>query len=124
MTDNHAIFLIFGCIIIWIIYIYYPRKEPTPPPEPSREQKDAVAIEILKGTDTAEIAEREGLDEEKLKQWREEFLNDLLYYAKHRREIEKELAEKTTDIKWFENVCKEFIGENWKELTNYDKRNR
>lgn len=51
-------------------------------------------------------------------------MNDLLYYAKHRRQIEKELAEKTTDIKWFEDVCKEFIGENWKELTNYDMRNR
>ena len=107
-----------------IIYIYYPRKEPPPPPEPSKEEKDALIIEILKGTDTAEIAEREGIDEENLKKWREEFMNDLLYYAKHRRQIEKELAEKTTDIKWFEDVCKEFIGENWKELTNYDMRNR
>ena len=126
MTDNHVIFLILIGIIIWIVYVYYPRKEssPPPPPEPSREQKDTLAIEILKGTDTAEIAEREGLDEEKLKQWREEFLNDLLYYSKHRCEIEKELAEKTMDIKWFESICEEYIGEDWKEKTEYDKRNR
>ncbi|MBR1592270.1 MAG: hypothetical protein IJ666_04585 [Ruminococcus sp.] len=116
--------MILGFIVLWIIYISYPRKKPPPPPEPSKNQKDALVIEILKGADTAEIAKREGIDEEKLKQWHEEFLNDLLHYAKHRSDIEKELAEKTTDIKWFENVCKEYIGEDWKEKTEYDMRNR
>ena len=109
---------------MWIVYVSFPRKKPSPPPEPPSEVKDALVIEILKGADIAEIAEREGIDGDKLNQWRDEFISDLMHYAKHRRDIEKELAEKTTDIKWFENICKEYIGEDWKEKTEYDMRNR
>jgi len=131
-------------MIIVIIIIVVSVSEKKPPPKKEEEKKeeekkevkevkkfevqymDKIAIELIKGGDPDEITEREGagITKDDINQWKEDFLKDIETYAKNRREIYSNIGQLENDIKWFENVCKENIGEDWKEKTGYYKRKR
>ena len=92
--------------------------------EYSQDQKDKIAIELLRGADPEEVAAREGVDADTLNQWKNEFLGLSETIADHRNELLAIQAQQANDLAWFEATCKKYIGDNWKEITGYDSRNR
>ena len=92
--------------------------------EKPQNEKDAAAIELLKGGNAGEIASREGVSVEELEKWKNEFLDSALDFAKNKNAYLGRVSERENEIKWFEQVCEKHIGGDWKKITNYDRRNR
>ena len=118
---------LFGLLIIILIaavILYIFEHGGKKKPDPSQDQKDALAIEMLKGTSAEELSKREGIPAEEIKKWKDEFLNDALDFARNKNEYKAKRAEADHEIEWFMQACAKYIGEDWKKITGYDKRNR
>lgn len=122
MTDTGTI-IIIAVLLIFVLCLFSGSPDEQKK-EYSQDQKDKVAIELLRGADPAEVAEREGLDVETITQWKNDFLGSSEKIAEHRNELLAIQAQQANDLAWFEEVCKKYIGENWKDITGYDQRNR
>ncbi len=122
MTDT-VIILLFILGIVFVLCLFSGSTTETKK-EYSQDQKDKVAIELLRGADPDEVAEREGVDVDTLTQWKNDFLGSSEKIAEHRNELLAIQAKQANDLAWFEEVCKKYIGENWKDITGYDQRNR
>lgn len=114
------------CVILGIVFFFCLFSGPASDgkKEYSQDQKDKIAIELLRGADPDEVAAREGVDVDTLNQWKSEFLGLSEKIADHRNELLAIQAQQANDIAWFEATCKKYIGDNWKEITGYDSRNR
>lgn len=111
----------FSIIALGVFAISKPSK---PPKQKDTSEKDAAAIELLKGGNAEEIAAREGISVEELQKWKGEFLDSALEFAKKKNELHKLNSERESDINWFMAACEKHIGSDWKSVTHYDKRNR
>lgn len=120
---NYNILIIFG-ILLTIYLVYCITKPADKKPEPSQEQKDLAAIELLKGGDPSQIASKEGISVEELENWKKDFLDGASTFAGNRRYYSERDSLSTKDIQWFEKTCEKYIGSDWKKITNYDNRNR
>ncbi|MBR2282972.1 MAG: hypothetical protein IJ874_00925 [Ruminococcus sp.] len=123
MTElDYIVLFVAGFIVTCVAVMIFGKGSPPQQPDPNH--KDEVAIELLRGADVKELARREGKSAEEITAWKDEFLKDALDFAKNKNEYKKRRAECEHEIKWFEDVCSRFIGEDWKQKTGYDKRNR
>lgn len=97
------------------------------PPKKEYKQsfKDKIAVENLRGKIKPEdLATREKLTVDEVKQFTEEFLKDAETFAENRRAMQDKIGELEVEVDWFRRTCARFIGEDWKDKTGYDKRNR
>ena len=99
----------------------------SPPPKKEYKQsfKDKIAVENLRGKIKPEdLALRENISPEEVKQFTEEFLKDAEVFAENRRAMQDRIGELEVETEWFRRTCARFIGEDWETKTGYDKRNR
>ncbi len=123
-ADQALAMIAVGLIFFAFVYAMICGKKPEPK-EYEQDYKDSIAIEALRGKiELDALAEREGLDTDTIKAWTQEFLNDADHFIRHRREMNDKIAELELDSKWYQEVCEKYIGSDWKEKTNFDKRSR
>lgn len=118
-----------GMVLIAVIFFAFVLlmsggKKNEAPPEPDQNKKDELAREVLGGGSIEEIAEREKLNPEDLEIWKNEYLAYILNLAKNFEKTQNQIDLLTEDIEWFKAACKDHIGDDWEEKTDFANRAR
>ena len=83
LLSNPSFVIIMIALAVFMIWAFYPKKPPEPP-KPN--DKDAAAIELLKGGNAEEIAKANHISVEELNKWKDEFLDSALTFARNKNE--------------------------------------
>lgn len=108
-------------------YAKPPPAPPPPPPEPDPDKKtqEKIAIDILMGKTTPEgIQKDKNYDINHIKQWVADYTFYAVSYSVDSHKINSRIDLMEDDIAWFKNTCREYIGEDWEEKTDYKNRSR
>ncbi len=124
MSEDNMVGIVFIAIIFFAFVLLMSGGGNEKPPEPDQSKKDELAREVLKGGNIEEIAEREKLDPEDIGKWKDEYLEYILNLAENFGKTQNQIDLLTEDIEWFKNACKDHIGDDWEEKTNFENRAR
>lgn len=125
MNQDNMIGMIFVAAIVFAIVLLIPSgKKADPPPEPDQKKKDEIAREVLSGVSVEEIAERDGYSPDDICQWQSEYLAYIMNLAEKFEKTQNQIDLLTEDIEWFKAACKDHIGDDWEEKTDFANRAR
>ena len=108
------------CLLAWLfIDALFPSK----PKEPDESARNEIAKKILRGETTPEeIAQKEGYNVEQVKKWKDDFTQLAVKYALESDKHNARISLMEDDIKWFKEVCRKHIGEDWEKKTGFADR--
>ncbi len=125
MNQDNMVGIVFIAVIFFAFVILMSGgKKDEKSPEPDQNKKDELAREVLKGGNVEEIAEREKLAPEDIGKWRDEYLAYILNLAENFGKTQNQIDLLTEDIEWFKAACKNHIGDDWEEKTDFTNRAR
>ncbi len=124
MSEDNMVGIVFIAIIFFAFVLLMSGGGNEKPPEPDQSKKDELAREVLKGGNIEEIAEREKLDPEDIGKWKDEYLEYILNLAENFGKTQNQIDLLTEDIEWFKDACKNHIGDDWEEKTDFANRAR
>ncbi len=124
MTQDNIVGIVFIAVIFFAFVLLMSGGGNEKPPEPDQNKKDELAREVLKGGNIEEIAERENLNPDDIGKWKDEYLEYILNLAENFGKTQNQIDLLTEDIEWFKDACKNHIGDDWEEKTNFANRAR
>lgn len=109
------------CALFWMfVYAVFPNK---PKDDPDESVCHEFAKKMLRGETTPEeIAQKEGYDPEHVKKWKDDFTQLAVKYALESDKHNARISLMEDDIKWFKEVCRKYIGEDWEKKTGFADR--
>ena len=86
-----------------------------------KSRRKSVCIEIR---ENGEVIVRCPLryPEREVEKWVDDFVAGSENFITKKTDLHAKIGELEMEIKWFEHTCQKFIGDDWKEKTEYDKR--
>ncbi len=110
---------------VWAEVCKSPKEPPKPKDDPDNKTQEKFAVQILKKKSTPEeIAEKEGYDIEHIKQWVKDYTDYAVKYSFDAKKINAHIDQLTDDIAVLKGICREYIGDDWEEKTDYQNRTR
>ncbi|MCM1505648.1 MAG: hypothetical protein NC177_00715 [Ruminococcus flavefaciens] len=101
-----------------------PEKKPSPPKsddtEYTRNFKDKIAIEMIKGKSADDIiAEHSSLTADEINKWKNDLLDNISRLSTENADLSMRVGQLYMKVQWLEKTCKTHIGDDWKEKTGY-----
>lgn len=124
MSEDNMVGIVFIAIIFFAFVLLMSGGGNEKSPEPDQNKKDELAREVLKGGNIEEIAERENLNPDDIGKWKDEYLEYILNLAENFGKTQNQIDLLTEDIEWFKDACKNHIGDDWEEKTDFANRAR
>lgn len=124
MSEDNMVGIVFIAIIFFAFVLLMSGGGNEKPPKPDQSKKDELAREVLKGGNIEEIAERENLNPDDIGKWKDEYLEYILNLAENFGKTQNQIDLLTEDIEWFKDACKNHIGDDWEEKTDFANRAR
>ncbi|MBR6243045.1 MAG: hypothetical protein IKQ90_06095 [Ruminococcus sp.] len=114
--------ILVGIVVVGFIkFITEEQKEEVKPL--TDKDKDLIALHILTGkTDSKTEAQNHNVPVEEVEKWVDDFVAGSENFITKKTDLHAKIGELEMEIKWFEHTCQKFIGDDWKEKTEYDKR--
>lgn len=127
-----------GEFIIWLLIIgiffmivnSFKPKEATSEPEKPKEKpegmvytdefKNQIAVESFKGkSDEDIIKEHPTVTADEIKEWKADSANKIVQLSEQNEKFSEESKKLNSKVERLEEICKIFIGDDWKEKTGY-----
>ena len=108
------------CVLFWMFVDAVFSNNPKEPDESARHE---FAKKMLRGETTPEeIAYKEGYKVEQVKKWKDDFTQLAVKYALEADKQSSRISLMEDDIRWFKEVCRKHIGEDWEKKTGFADR--
>lgn len=134
-SDQDIMLLIFGFVLFYMICaaLFKPTEPPAKPPEYSKEEKDIAALSVLTGKKELDtLAADMKVSVGDVGVWIAEYCRESMKLAEGGYNpfsnmfagsdiiLESKIQKRQLD--WFCKKCEEQLGENWKDIIEYNKR--